>query len=273
LNDSEELSPTLSHPPLKTVIRLLLLTILLVFAIVLINSLAGNAGLPQSVQLIMGELALIVPSLVYLRKKNYDLRQVFRIKRVALRTLLSAALLGAALPILSTELDNLVNQLIKLPDELKEPLAEILIANSWFDWLNLIIATVILASLIEEMLFRGLLQQALEKQFEATHAIFLSAFIFAIFHGPIWMIQVMIIGILFGYLAWRGKSVVPGIIVHAFHNLFSLTATNFADASPIWNTLFDWRGHVHPTLIAISACVMFYALKWFEHASAKSENP
>jgi len=195
-----------------------------VFAIVLVNSLAGTAGLPQSAQLILGELALIVPSLLYLRQKNYDLRTVFRITRIDSRLLLSSALLGVALPILSTELDNLVSQLIKLPDELLEPLAEMLVAHSWFDWLNLIIATVILASLVEEMLFRGLLQQALEAQFEATQAIFLSAFIFAIFHGPIWMIQVIVIGMLFGYLAWRSKSVLPGIVVHAFHNLFSLTA-------------------------------------------------
>ncbi len=261
-----------SHPPLKAVIRIILLTFLLIFLLVLLGSVLGLT-IPRGAQLILGEIGLIGPGLIYLYRKNYNLQAVLRLNKVETRVLLTAVLIGVSLPVLSAELDNLVSQVMKLPDELKDPLAELLIADSWTDWFSLILATVVLASLIEEMLFRGLLQKALEAQFEPAYAVFLSALIFAIFHGPIWMVQVAVIGVLFGYIAWRSQSIFPGVVVHALHNLFSLIWTNVAQPESLWNLAFDWRGHVHPTLLAVAACLIFYAIRWFDSlTSAAREN-
>lgn len=212
-----------------------------------------------SIHLMIGEILFVAPLFIYLIRKKYDLKQVFRLKMVSPRILLASLVMALVVPVLLDEVDRIMGSFVKMPDEYVEMITKIFVAKNFMDWVYLITGTVILASFLEEMIFRGMLQKSFEKKVDPGTAIFLSALLFAIVHLSIWLLQVMLVGCLFGYLAWRSKSILPGIILHAVNNFYSLIFTNF-DYDISW---YNWYSHVHPTVIAIAACITFYAIKWF----------
>lgn len=83
----------------------------------------------------------------------------------------------------------------------------------------------ITAGLVEEVVFRGYLQ----RQFAAwlhsnAAAVVVQALIFGVAHGYQGvksMIVVAAYGVLFGLVAWWRKSLVPGILTHAWTDIFS----------------------------------------------------
>lgn len=80
------------------------------------------------------------------------------------------------------------------------------------------------AGFCEEIIFRGYLQRQLAIGGSALTGIVLSAMVFGASHGyegPARMFLIAIYGLMFGLLAWRRKSLRPGMIAHAWHDSLS----------------------------------------------------
>ena len=68
----------------------------------------------------------------------------------------------------------------------------------------------------EELLFRGLVQQRLQRRWRAPLAIGLPALCFALLHmDPMHVVAVLPVGLWFGLVAWGTRSVLPAIACHA----------------------------------------------------------
>jgi membrane protease YdiL (CAAX protease family) len=90
----------------------------------------------------------------------------------------------------------------------------------------MICAIVIAAPIVEELLFRGLLQNALAKYLPIGGAILLSSFLFAAVHGQPYAIPgLMSLSVAFGYLYHRTGSLRTNIILHMANNGFALLVT------------------------------------------------
>ncbi|CCV64371.1 predicted NUDIX hydrolase [Alteracholeplasma palmae J233] len=97
----------------------------------------------------------------------------------------------------------------------------------------------IVNALLEELFFRGFLQEGFKKFFKTKYAIIISAFIFSIYHLAIigtwvsvWPIlaalaSLMIVGMVFGYITEKTKSILPTYMIHLFANLAINTAALF----------------------------------------------
>lgn len=82
-----------------------------------------------------------------------------------------------------------------------------------------IMTTVILAPILEEVLFRGLLLGAINEKHGAFRAVFVSAAIFGVIHIiPQQIVNAFVIGIILGYIYVRTKSLVAVIFIHALNN-------------------------------------------------------
>jgi len=255
LNDLPE-KETIPHPSLKIIFGLILAG----FILAVLLSVFSLAGASTSSLLVFGEISLIVPTIIYLNRKNYNLSEVFRFKLIDPKIIYLSFPLGISITILSDEIDRIVATFIEVPAEWQELLAKSLIADSPLEWLNLFLGAVVLAGIFEEMLFRGMLQKAFERKFELHQAIFLTAFVFAIVHLPFQLIQIMILGTVLGFIAWRSNSIIPTIILHFLNNGFALM---FANSNPeSWNW-YIWNGHVNPTVLVIAAGLLFYSAKSF----------
>jgi membrane protease YdiL (CAAX protease family) len=158
---------------------------------------------------------------------------------------------------------------IKMPPQFEDFVFGMLKADTIFEGVMLFIAAVLLAGIIEEMLFRGLLQQALERRLGITHGLFFAALTFAFIHlNPWWMMQIITLGLVLGILAWRSNSVFPGMWIHCINNATSLAFVNFEPQFLGW---YEWYGHVNPSIVAVAACLAFYCLKAFWRLTAQSE--
>lgn len=84
-------------------------------------------------------------------------------------------------------------------------------------------AIVIAAPIVEELLFRGMLQNAVAKYVPFWAAILLSSFLFAVVHLQLYAIPgLMSLSIAFGYLYHRTGSLRTNIILHMANNAVAL---------------------------------------------------
>ena len=82
----------------------------------------------------------------------------------------------------------------------------------------------IIAPFAEEFLFRGVIYRTLNRYFSITTSILVQAILFGIFHGN--MVQgvyATFLGIVFGYITYKSKSLWPAVIAHMSNNILALT--------------------------------------------------
>jgi len=167
-------------------------------------------------------LLIFTPAILFLYLWNYDIREILRIRGFSIATLgiiIFLALSGMIFTLQITAFQNVLfpfpsaeNILGKLVGILKE-------RNGIIDFLIKFTMIALLPPICEEILFRGVLQSTLEKYQKKGHAIVITAVIFGIFHmNPYRFIPTMIIGLYLGYLAYKTRSIFPGMIVHAINN-------------------------------------------------------
>ncbi len=121
----------------------------------------------------------------------------------------------------------------------------------------LMFGIVILAPLGEELLFRGFLQKFLEEHWQdVTRAVLVTSLFFAIIHlNPFWLIQIYLLGVMLGFLAWRTGSIWAGFILHAANNLMALLFTNYNQAL---EGIYSLNGHVAPWILIVGiGCIVF----------------
>lgn len=93
----------------------------------------------------------------------------------------------------------------------------------------LAVTLIFLAPLGEEVLFRGFLFRGLNVGFGPLPAIFLTALLWAGMHvqyDPIFIAQIFVYGIIFGWLRWRSGSLILVILLHAAVNSLALVQTS-----------------------------------------------
>lgn len=118
----------------------------------------------------------------------------------------------------------------------------------------------LLASVCEELAFRGYILTGLMRRFRPRTAILLSSFFFALFHMNVFQFApAFILGIVLGLITVRAKSIWPAILFHFLHNsllICSVFAVTF-NAS-----VRDWLAAIWPGVIAACTVVGLSVLWW-----------
>lgn len=245
------------HPPLSSVAWVLFLTSIPYFAVGFLFQVILAKWL-----LVLGELALLLPAYVFLRRKGYDVRATLRFNPISMRLAVLSFLLGLSVTVLAMELNIIVEMFLSFPEHLENLMKETLIAQNWHDWVILLLASVLLAGFFEEMLFRGFVQNALEQKHPPLFAVLSTAVLFSFVHlMPWWFIQLIFIAMFLGVLAWRSESIIPSAIIHAQNNLISILLINFGeDKLGPW---FNWNGHIHPIILLSALAILAVGLHFF----------
>lgn len=217
-----------------------------------------NSDIAFPVSVIIGDLLLILPLLVFLRQRG-DIRKILRINPVPRTIIKATVILSLGIIILADEFDRIVALIIPPPDWM-EKIGQSMSEGSTMTLFLLFIGAVVLAAVVEELLFRGFLQQVLEKHWkDITKAVLVTSIFFAAIHfNPWWIIQIYLLGIFMGYLAWRSNSVFPSIIFHGMNNGLAFTFANWNDKIPSWYT---WNGHVHPLVLVGGAFLTYIGMR------------
>ncbi len=90
-------------------------------------------------------------------------------------------------------------------------------------FLLMILSNVIIAPLVEEIIFRGLILSRLRKVMPVWTAVIISSIAFAIMHGQLlWIAYTFLLGIVFSLMVLKTGSTLSSIIVHMIFNLFGV---------------------------------------------------
>jgi len=82
-----------------------------------------------------------------------------------------------------------------------------------------ILRVVVLAPIVEELIFRGVIFSGFQKIYSSFWAIFFSAMLFALFHLNPWQLgPTFLLGLLLGFVRLRTGSLLAAIFTHALHN-------------------------------------------------------
>lgn len=89
-----------------------------------------------------------------------------------------------------------------------------------------VLAVVIAAPVVEEIIFRGLIMTRLSQAMPGWLAVLVSAAIFGACHGhPVWFGYAFVLGSVFGFMDLRAGSIWPSILGHIVFNSFSQIIT------------------------------------------------
>lgn len=92
-----------------------------------------------------------------------------------------------------------------------------------------ILAVIIIGPIVEELLFRGLVYNYLEKVKSGWFAIVVSGVLFGIFHGePVQAVYTAMLGFVLGLIIYRTKRLELTILIHILNNLFSVVCENIS---------------------------------------------
>ena len=202
------------------------------------------------ISFIVGQGLMMVPLIIYLKYKNLPIFSSVRLKTIKYNTMIYVALFSLGLIILSDELDRIIQVFVPTPEYIID-LNYLLKPEGIFSGVLLFIAVAILAPLGEEIIFRGFLQQILETHWkDTTRAVLFTALIFSIIHmNPYWFIQIYILGVVLGFLAWKTQSIIAPLILHGLNNSVALLFS-FLDSEN--NNIYIWNEHVAPWFLILA---------------------
>tara|TARA_B110000438_G_C15782576_1_gene636922 strand:+ start:842 stop:1636 length:795 start_codon:yes stop_codon:yes gene_type:complete len=218
------------------------------------------------ISFIVGQCFMLIPLVFFLILKKEPIYKRLRINLVSYNTLSQTIIFSIGLIILCDEFDRLIQVFVATPEYIID-LNNILQPESFFGYILLFIAVSIIAPLGEELLFRGFLQQFLERYWkDITRAILMTTLLFAIIHmNPFWFIQIYILGIMLGFLSWKTNSIFPPLILHTINNATALLFT-FIDLGK--SNLYLWNNHVSPWILFVAALFVYIGFtglnKWKE---------
>lgn len=97
-------------------------------------------------------------------------------------------------------------------------------------WSVLMLA--VLAPVMEEVLFRGILLEAVREKYSSGRAIVVSALMFGVIHIiPQQVVNAFVIGLILGFIYVRTDSLWPVIIIHALNNAMAYVIMQWSDGA------------------------------------------
>ncbi len=160
-------------------------------------------------------LGLLIPvALLYFKKYKTSEKSSLKNKPSLLVILLSTV----AVICLQLSVTMPVVELIPMPESIKQMFMELAKNSGKY----VFIAAVIVAPVVEEFVFRGVILKGFLKRYSPLKSILISSILFGFVHLNPWQfITAMIIGSFSGWLYYKTKSLQLSIHVHMVNNLFA----------------------------------------------------
>ncbi|MDR1837372.1 MAG: CPBP family intramembrane metalloprotease [Treponema sp.] len=237
-----------SYPRIKNAILLCLLLLGiqlgagLIFGIFLGLYGLENESMINGIGLIF--ISLLTFGLVILigyRKSHKSFNEVFMFNNVQLNLWIAVIVFMFGFVILSSELDNLLNYVLPMPEFLQDVFNSML-ANEYI--ILSIILVGIIPAFVEEMFFRGVILSGFKENYSQKKAIIVSSLLFGIIHLNPWQfVTAFIIGLISAWICLQTKSILPSIYMHLFNNMLSVLVMKYGGIISIkgFNTAYYER--------------------------------
>jgi membrane protease YdiL (CAAX protease family) len=199
----------------------------------------GTDSILYGLGIILGQIvSFAVVILIGYKKTGKNFNEVFFINKVSLNYWIAIIVFMFGYVILSSELDNVLEYFLPMPSFLEDTFDSIMVEQLF---IFSIILIVIIPTITEEMLFRGIIISGFKENYSEKKTIIVSALLFGLIHLNPWQfVSAFIIGLFSAWLCLRTKSILLCLYIHFFNNLLGLMAMKFSDIMPIkgFNTAY-----------------------------------
>jgi membrane protease YdiL (CAAX protease family) len=242
-----------NYPKIKNAVLLCLLVLVIQLGLGGIAGLIiglfgfGTDSILYSLGIIFGQIiSFAVVILIGYKKTGKNFNEVFFVTKVSLNYWIAIIVFMFGYVILSSELDNVLEYLLPMPSFLEDTFESIMVEQLF---IFSIILIVIVPTITEEMLFRGIIVSGFKENYSEKKTIIVSALLFGLIHLNPWQfVSAFIIGLFSAWLCLRTKSILLCLYIHFFNNLLGLIAMKFNDIIPIqgFNTAYAGKPVFQP---------------------------
>lgn len=184
-----------------------------------INELTTLAGRLTNVFLLVSSIVTIfILILIYkIKKRNY--KRDLQLVKTNNTNIIFAIILGVSCWLFNSGALSLVEEAGIFSKQF-EYMNEILAPISQGSIIISIITVGIVAPIAEELLFRGVIYNTLNRKISVKWTIIIQAIFFGVFHGNLIQgLYATLLGVIFGYVTYKTKSLWPAITMHIVNNL------------------------------------------------------
>lgn len=128
-----------------------------------------------------------------------------------------------------------------------EPLLE-LFPPKWFNMLSgymgsgiwAIMTAVLAAPILEELLFRGVIQRSITMKYGGLTGVVVAAAIFGIIHfNPVQVVNAFVVGLILGFIYYKTNSLISVMIIHAVNNAMAYLIWTISEDKSQFNMIRD----------------------------------
>jgi membrane protease YdiL (CAAX protease family) len=154
--------------------------------------------------------------LIGFKKTKRKFNEVFKFNKVSPFLWIAVVVFMFGFVILTSELDNLLNFILPMPELFKDALESLMADQIFF---VAIIVMGVVPAFTEELFFRGLILDGLNSNYSRKKAIIISALLFGIVHLNPWQfLSAFIIGLFAAWICIKTNSILLCIYIHLFNN-------------------------------------------------------
>jgi sodium transport system permease protein len=170
---------------------------------------------------------LVLPlALAYYLKLN--LKTTFRLRAPSMSAVIAALLFMLGVLLASGTILYLQNQFLPMPQKTLEALEKMMKATREYPFPMVLLFVAVMPAICEELAFRGFILSGLGSRLKTFAAIAATAAFFAAFHLSLYrFLPTFLIGLAAGYLVWKSRSIVAGMILHMLNNATITLFSNF----------------------------------------------
>jgi membrane protease YdiL (CAAX protease family) len=169
----------------------------------------------------------LVMIFIGLKRRKENLKEVIvkNKEEMTIKLLVILAMTVVSLSLFSGQLMNLVMSLLEISTSKFEHLTRMMQGSLG------IFMGLVLAPIIEEIVFRGIILAGLADSHSRKKAIVVSAVLFAVYHFNLFqLVPTFLVGLLLGYIYLETRSVLICISTHLIYNLIPVIVTQFKSA-------------------------------------------
>jgi membrane protease YdiL (CAAX protease family) len=176
-------------------------------------------------------ISLGIVILIGFKKTKRKFNEVFKFNNASSLLWIAIIVFMIGFVIVTSELDNLVNYFLPMPEVFRN-IFDVLMARQAFIFSVIVVG--IIPGIMEELFFRGLILDGLNRNYTQRKAIIISALLFGIVHLNPWQFYGgFIIGLISAYICINTNSILLSIYIHLFNNTLYTIAVKYRELIPI----------------------------------------
>lgn len=132
-----------------------------------------------------------------------------------------------------------------------------------YGWIGAFLKVAVVAPVVEELIFRGLILHGFRKNYSGFTAVVMSALLFALFHLNPWQFPAtFLLGLLLGWIMLRTNSIILAIIGHSINNILVLMDITYWQEIQSFSFYLQDKEKIYTTsgLIALLSLILIYFL-------------